>query len=98
MSEGKVADSKQRWYRRHSLSLVVVATTVVLFLGYVVSQWPDYQQTQQHMHESAAFWSLAYLNYCVAQWLINASAEGWGAVLILLFSKWFLEAGSTESK
>lgn len=83
------------WVVRHSLSLVLVALLVVQSVAYWLLEWPDWS-TQQKVHGQAA--GLAgFAQHYWAEWMVSVLADTYGALIIVLLSKWFYEQGSKES-
>lgn len=88
---------KGSWVKEHSLSIVlilifVIQGTITWFSG--IPEW-----TQQQMVDGLT--TALYPGY-VIHWIYDFTtslvADTYGAVLLVLFSKWFFERGSAESK
>jgi hypothetical protein len=83
------------WPRRHAVIIGVVVGGLLAAAFFTWADWYTYAQEQQAHHESASFWSIAFL----ANWGDNA-AQNWhsellfgGAFFLLLRA---LHTGSEE--
>jgi hypothetical protein len=88
------------WLYRHSLSLSVGALTLVhaaitSVMGYHWAWVPD-QET--HGQPVTGFWSADYWQWYSVESNLSLLAEPWGFLVGVLFTKWFYESGSPESK
>ncbi|MBY5161494.1 hypothetical protein [Salsipaludibacter albus] len=88
--------SHQSWWVRHSLSLVLVAILVVQTLAFHLSEVPDWVADQQVHGGSTALWPAYWLHFS-AEWFVSVLADTYGALLLVLLTKWFYEQGSQES-
>jgi hypothetical protein len=84
------------FFRRHSLSLAllfvfVVQTVIVWYSGY--ADWKSDQITHK---QDVAIWP-GYVIYFIYQMAVSIVADTYGALLLVLFAKWFYEKGSPES-
>ncbi|UMO76364.1 membrane protein [Streptomyces phage Tomas] len=82
--------------RRHSLSLALffvfcAQSIIVWFSGY-----EDWSSDQQAQHQQVAIWP-DYLIHYVYEMAVSLVADTYGALLLVLFAKWFYEKGSPES-
>jgi hypothetical protein len=85
------------WVVRHSLSLVLVALLVVQSVVFHVTEVPDWVSEQLAHGEPTGLWPDYWLHY-TAEWFVSVLADTYGALLIVLLTKWFYEQGSEESK
>lgn len=91
------AEGEQSWYREHSLSLFLVSLLLVQTVAYWYAELPDWRGTQEAHRLSTAVWP-GYVLHFVAEYLVSIVADTYGALLLVLASKWFFERGSAESK
>lgn len=87
---------KGSFVRRHSLSLALlfvflIQAIIVWFTGY--SDWVGQQQID---NASIAIWP-DYLIHYIYEMAVSLVADTYGALLLVLFAKWFYEKGSPES-
>jgi hypothetical protein len=87
---------KGSFVRHHSLSLALLfvflaQAIIVWFTGY--SDWMGQQKID---NASVAIW-LDYLIHYVYEMAVSLVANTYGALLLVLFAKWFYEKGSPES-
>lgn len=85
------------WYREHSLSIFLVTILLVQTVAYWFSELPNWRETQQALELPTALWP-GYVLHFVAEYLVSILADTYGALLLVLASKWFFERGSAESK
>jgi len=82
--------------RRHSLSIALL----IVFIGQCVIVWysgyADWKSDQITHKQDVAIWP-GYTIYFVYQMAVSIVADTYGALLLVLFAKWFYEAGSPES-
>ena len=83
--------------RRHSLSMALIALLVVQSVAYHLTEMPNWVGNQQTHGQPARLWPDYWRHYS-AQWLVSVLADTYGALLLVLFSKWFFEQGSSESE
>jgi len=74
------------------LTLLVVQSVIYHFTAL-----PDWVSDQLAHGEPTALWPAYWLHYS-AEWFVSVLADTYGALLLVLFSKWFFEAGSAESE
>lgn len=84
------------WWVRHSLSLVLVALLVAQTVAFHVTALPDWVADQQSHGEQTALWPDYWLHFS-AEWFVSVLADTYGALLLVLLTKWFYEEGSQES-
>jgi hypothetical protein len=85
------------WVREHSLSLVLAALLVVQSLVFHLTELPDWVGEQQAHGGSTRLWPAYWLHYS-AEWFVSVLADTYGALLLVLLTKWFFEQGSSESQ
>ena len=94
---GKPRIQGNTWFHKHSLSLVLVAILVVQSVIYHFTELPVWIGEQQAHGEPTALWPDYWLHY-TAQWFVSVLADTYGALLLVLCTKWFFEQGSAESE
>jgi hypothetical protein len=95
-SQGRRWADHQNWFLRHSLSLVLVAILVVQSIAFHFTRLPEWVAEQQAHQESTALWPEYWFHYG-SEWFVSVLADTYGALLLVLLTKWFYEAGSAES-
>jgi hypothetical protein len=85
------------WFREHSLSIVLAALLIVQSMVFHFTELPDWVSEQQAHGSSSALWP-AYWQHYTAEWFVSVLADTYGALLLVLLTKWFFEQGSAESK
>lgn len=88
---------KGSFIRNHSLSIALIALLVVQSLVFHFTELPDWRSEAKAHGESTSLWPAYWLHY-TAEWFVSVLADTYGALLLVLFSKWFFEQGSAESK
>lgn len=88
---------KGSFLRNHSLSIVLAALLVVQSVVFHFTELPDWVSDQQAHGQPTGLWPAYWLHYS-AEWFVSVLADTYGALLLVLFSKWFFEQGSAESK
>jgi hypothetical protein len=82
--------------KNHSLSLALLT----LFLVQSVIVWTvgysDWAAEQQASKQPVAIWP-DFVIYYVYEMTVSIVADTYGALLLVLFAKWFYEQGSPES-
>ncbi len=84
------------WLERHSLSLVLLALLVAQALAYLALEWPDWRAEQRAHGQPGAF--DGFVSHFWAEMLVAIVAGAYGALPLVLATKWFYEQGSRESK
>jgi hypothetical protein len=83
------------WVQRHSLSLFLGGLTLAQTIGAAVAYyfvWVNGWDT------APGKWSFAmFATFFTAAWLTSVLADSYGALLLVLASRWFFEEGSAES-
>ncbi len=87
---------RARWFKRHSLSLVLLALLVAQSLGYLALEWPDWRAEQRAHGQPGGFGG--FMSHFWAEMLVSILADTYGALVLVLATKWFYEQGSSESK
>ena len=85
------------WVRNHSLSIVLIILLIVQSLVFHFTEMPDWVSEQQAHGEPTALWPAYWLHY-TAEWSVSVLADTYGALLLVLLTKWFFEQGSAESE
>ena len=93
---GEPRFKKSPW-REHSLSIVLAALLIVQSIVFHFTELPDWVSEQQAHQQPTGLWPDYWLHY-TAEWFVSVLADTYGALLLVLFSKWFFERGSAESK
>jgi hypothetical protein len=83
--------------RRHSLSIALLfvfalQSTIVWFSGY-----EDWAGDQMVHGQPVDIWP-GYLIHWIYEMAVSLVADTYGALLLVLFAKWFYEQGSPESE
>jgi hypothetical protein len=89
--------SADPWYKRHGLSLVLGSILIVQSVAYWFTRYPSWvDEERRHGVTSPAVWPDFVLHYS-SEYLVSILADTYGAVLLVVFTKWFYETGSKES-
>lgn len=88
---------KGSFLRNHSLSIALIALLVMQSVVFHFTELPDWTSDAQAHGGSTALWPAYWLHY-TAEWFVSVLADTYGALLLVLFSKWFFEQGSAESE
>lgn len=88
---------KGSFLRDHSLSLALTVLLVVQSVVFHFTELPDWAGEQQAHGLRTTLWPDYWLHY-TAEWFVSVLADTYGALLLVLFSKWFFEQGSAESE
>lgn len=92
----RYSGSKNFWVR-HSLSLVLTAILVAQTVAFHFTRLPEWTSEQVAHGESAALWPSYWLHYW-SEWFVSVLADTYGALLLVLLTKWFYEQGSESAK
>ena len=84
------------WWKRHSLSLVLAAFLLWQSAVYAALAWRDWS-AEQAAHSQLATWWPDFAVYATAEWFVSVLADTYGALLLVLATKWFYEQGSSEA-
>lgn len=95
--QGRRWADHDNFLKRHSLSLVLVAILLVQSVAFHFTRLPEWVAEQGSHGESAALWPQYWLHYA-SEWFVSVLADTYGALLLVLLTKWFYESGSEESK
>ncbi len=90
-------NDSEKWWFRHSLSLILVALLVIQTVVFHFTELPDWTAQQQAHGDSTALWPAYWLHF-TAEWFVSVLADTYGALLLVLLTKWFYEEGSAESQ
>jgi hypothetical protein len=88
---------KHPFLRNHSLSIALTVLLVVQSVIFHFTQLPVWVSEAKAHGESTALWP-GYWQFYTAAWFVSVLADTYGALLLVLFSKWFFEQGSAESE
>lgn len=88
---------KGSFVRNHSLSLALTALLIIQSVVFHFTELPDWVGEQQAHAQPTALWPDYWLHY-TAEWFVSVLADTYGALVLVLFSKWFFEQGSAESE
>lgn len=86
----------ESWWVRHSLSLVLVAILLVQSVAYHLTEVQDWTAEQQVLHQPTVLWPAYWIHYG-AEWFVSVLADTYGALLLVVLTKWFYEEGSEEA-
>lgn len=83
------------WIKRHSLSLALVALLVVQLVIVLSTGYGEYVSEQQAHKEAVTL--AGYVLWSIYELAVSIIADTYGALLLVLFAKWFYEEGSPET-
>ena len=86
----------KNWFKRHSLSLALVAVFMVQALIVLVTGYPEYAAEAAAHNEEVK--TLDFTIWFVYEMTVSIIADTYGALLLVMFAKWFYEEGSPESE
>jgi hypothetical protein len=95
--EGRRWADHHRWWLRHSLSLVLVVILVAQSVAFHFTEVPNWTSEQTAHGEPTGLWPAYWLHYA-AEWFVSVLADTYGALLLVVLTKWFYEQGSSESE
>jgi len=75
-----------KFWKEHSLSIVIISIFVVM----LIASWP----LGKHSWDGKS----PYYLYWLSETIFSLEADVGGMILIVLFTKWFREKGSSEDK
>lgn len=84
------------FWHNHSLSIVLISFLLIQSLAFWFLRIATWTTEQERFSESTALWPGFWQTYW-AEWMVSVLADTYGAVLLVLASKWFYERGSAES-
>lgn len=96
-SKGRRWADHDNWILRHSLSLVLIALLVTQSVVFHFTSLPDWTAEQSAHGDSTRLWP-GYWQHYWAEWFVSILADTYGALLLVVLTKWFYESGSAESK
>lgn len=88
--------SNGHWVKRHGLSLVLAALFLAQMAGFHFTRLPEWVGDQQAHGDPTALWPDYWLHYW-SEWFASVLADTYGALILVLLTKWFYEQGSNES-
>ena len=84
------------WLGRHSLSLVLGLILVVQSVAFHFTRLPEWVSDQKVDQQPTTLWPDYWLHYW-SEWFVSVLADTYGALLLVLLTKWFYEQGSNEN-
>ncbi|QIN94138.1 hypothetical protein PP459_gp095 [Streptomyces phage Wakanda] len=84
------------FWRRHSLSLALLALFLIQSVIVWTSGYSDWAAEQQASKQPVEIWP-DFVIFYVYEMTVSLVADTYGALLLVLFAKWFYEQGSPES-
>lgn len=96
-SQGRRWADHDNWLLRHSLSIVLVVILLLQSVAFHFTRLPEWVAEQTAHSESTALWPGYWLHY-TSEWFVSVLADTYGALLLVVLTKWFYEQGSEESK
>jgi len=85
------------FWKKHSLSLALFALFVVQSIIVIVTGYPEWSGEQEALKQPVDIWP-GFVIFYVYEMTVSIVADTYGALLLVLFAKWFYEQGSPESK
>ena len=82
-----------KWVREHSLSIALITVLLIQSIFFWFTGLGDWRIE----HPQGQIWP-AYATHYASEMTVSMLADTYGAVILVLFSKWFFERGSAESK
>lgn len=83
------------WVKRHSLSLALLAVFVIQAIIVLATGWPQFVSDAQTHGDAVQVGT--FIIWFVYEMTVSIIADTYGALLLVLFAKWFYEEGSPES-
>jgi len=83
--------------KKHSLSLALLAVFLVQSIIYWTTGYSDWVSEQQALNQPVNIWP-DFVIFYVSEMTVSMVADTYGALLLVLFAKWFYEQGSPESE
>lgn len=93
----KWQDEDSGWVKKHSLSIVLWGLLIGQMVGYHFTMLPDWVSTQKAHGNSTDLWPSYWLHYW-SEWFVSILADTYGALLLVILTKYFYEKGSAESE
>lgn len=94
--QGHRWDESDNWFKRHSLSLVLTAVLVAQTVGFHLTRLPEWVADQRAHGGSTALWPQYWWHFS-SELFASVLADTYGALILVLLTKWFYEQGSSES-
>ena len=85
----------KNWLKRHSLSLALIAVFIVQAVIVLVTGYPEYAAEAAAHNEPVEMADFSI--WFIYEMTVSIIADTYGALLLVLFAKWFYEEGSPES-
>lgn len=92
---GRRKNQDAGFLRRHSLTLILTVILFGQFVIYTYFAWRHFTDDQVAHGQTATFASFA--TYWIAETQLSMLADTFGALLLVLATKYFYETGSAES-
>ena len=90
--------SKFDWVKGHSLSIALVVVLILQSWAFYKLRLPEWVADQRdHGIKSPKIWPDFWAHYW-GEYMVSILADTYGALILVLFSKWFFEKGSMESR
>lgn len=85
------------WWKDHSLSIVLIAllliqTIISIFAGHI-----DWMATNQDHDVMVTGWPGDFWIWWTYEYSTSIVADTYGAFILVMLSKWFIERGSSET-
>lgn len=87
--------TNKSWIKRHSLSLALLAVLLLQGVVTVITGYPEWLSEQQAHHQPVQFFD--FVIWFIFEMTVSVIADTYGALLLVLFAKWFYEHGSPET-
>ena len=87
---------EKNWFKRHSLSLALLALLIVQAVIVLSTGYPEFVAEASAHGEPVKM--LDFFIWFVYEMTVSIIADTYGALLLVLFAKWFYEEGSPESE
>lgn len=90
------SDENPSWFRQHSLSIVLWVMLIAQTVIFHFTRLPEWVAEQVAHGESTGLWPNYWLHFS-SEWFVSVLADTYGALLLVLLTKWFYEKGSAEN-
>lgn len=87
----------KRLWQEHSLSIVLISVFISMSVAYWFLGQADWRADElAHGNKQPAIWP-DYATHYAAEMMVSNVADVFGAIILVLFTKWFWERDSAES-
>lgn len=86
----------KKWLKEHSLSLALFAVLLLQSWAFYVLRFPEWRADQIVDKQAHDTWH--FLRHYWSEYTVSILADTYGALILVVFSKYFWERGSAESK